>query len=182
MSVARRFVEAIEWTVANEVLQMCRNRPKHMIIYTYDAGPDAVPLAMVSKYEDDLTDDQFKLRIWDPDIGWEFCTPIFSTIVQTASYIAHCISPEPSGETGVGVRFYFNSPPPAAMVPIERLRQTSTAVSWLAQSQTMLADYLDELGDPSWDDEDARKLWMEDEDHFEEMFEDEINYLITRNF
>lgn len=178
----RRFVEALEFTLAHEILQLARNRPKHLIIYTYEQGPSAVPLVMISKYESDMTDNQFKVRVWDADVMWEFCTPIFSSVHQVAAYVARCLSPEPNANLGIGVRLYHGDVPGGNPISLLRIRQTSTALSWLASSQTMLAEYLEDLGNPEWDELGLRVLWVEVEEHFEELLEDEINFLITTNF
>jgi hypothetical protein len=178
----RSFVEALEFTLAHEIVQLARNLPKHLVIYTYTQGPNAVPLVMISKYESDMTDDQFKVRVWDADIMWEYCTPIFSSVHQAAIYVARSVGPEPDASLGFGVRLYNGNIPHGHLVSVRALRQTSTPLSWLAGSESMLADYLDELGNPEWDDLGARIMWVEMEDNFEELMEDEVHFLLTTNF
>ena len=90
-------MEAIELTLAREIVEFARNHPVHLVLYTYDLGPSAVPIVVISKYEDDLTNQQFKLRIWDRYTDllgrwtgagcWKDFHPIFSTLHQTICYV-----------------------------------------------------------------------------------------------
>jgi hypothetical protein len=182
MSITRRFVESIEWTLAHEILQMARNIPHHLIIYDFEIGPNAVPLVCVSKYESDLTDSQYKVRVYDADLQWDYVTPIFTSRNQVASYVASHLPHEPSRHYGLGCKMFKGAVPPGNPVSRYFPEDRSIAIDWLFESQTMFADYMDEIGDPMADSEDSRGEWVEDEDHFDELLQDQINFLIAIHF
>lgn len=184
-AIANRFVEAIEWVLAHDIVQTARNRPHHLVFYVYHHDDlMGKPLAMVSKYEPDITDDQFKVRIWDADIDdWQWVDPIFSSRVRAAAFIARYHAPDPCRALGIGVKQYVDTPR-IRPVHMRRLRMTSGPLDWLMETEAMLEDYMDDYGDHEAAIQDRHEMgnWVEDKDRFLELLEDQIDFLITIMF
>lgn len=178
---ARRFVEAIEWTLANEILNMVRNRPVRLVFYTYIFGTDyAIPLAMIAKYEDGMSDDHFLVRTYGHEEfdRWDTLEPIFTSIDQCSRYIATHYCPEPDMFC-IGTRVLRDENYPMGARHVDDLSNRSTARQWLLECSTMYADYLMESGILlEDDDEDGQWDWVvSDEDHFRELLENQIDFL-----
>lgn len=184
MSASRSIVEPLCFILADEILNYCKNQPLHLVFYAYHKtiNLNAVPLVMVSKYEADMTDSQFKVRVWDAEVGWEYARPILVGVHQTAAFIARSLTPEACCELVVGVRKFKGEVKNVNPVPVDRVHHRSTAVEWLSDNPCQLADYLYELGDPDWDDDNSRGEWVEEDDHFEELLEEKIVLEINRAF
>lgn len=177
-------VEPLCFILADEIRSYVKNQPKHLVFYTYHEtiNLNAVPFVAVSKYEDDLTDSQFKVRVWDEEIGWETARPIFVGAFQTACFIARSLSPDACPELVVGVRKYKGDMRMLNPIPVERIHHRSSAIQWLEDNPCQFADYLDELAYQEADDDESRALWVEDDDHFDELLEDKILMEIKRAF
>lgn len=182
--VARRFVEAIEKTLAEEIVSLAKNRPFRIVFYTYLVDSFyAVPLAMICKYEDDMTDDQFKVKTygsedWDE---WDRLEPIFPDIDSCSKYIATHYCPEPD-RLCMGVRVLRSTDYPVGARHVHDLTNKSSARDWLLDCTTMYADYLDESGILSAAEDDIEMQWSwveDDEDHFRELLENQIDFLAT---
>lgn len=177
--VARRFVAAIEDVIAQEIVEMARHRPQHLVIFTYSLlAPNAVPFVMVSKFEAGMSDLQFKVRVWDEEVPglWEYCTPIFPSINQAAVFIARSLTPDPCRFLGIGVMNHFGGIPHVMPVLVENTHLKSTSTEWLDDddASAMFDDYIENLGDQSLDCFEARGDWVEQEEHFEILLENVI--------
>lgn len=184
--VARRFVEAIEFSLAHEIVQTAKNQPKRIIFYLYLDGSDyGEPHSMICKYEKGMTDDQYKARTFgrDETFTWDILEPVFNTIDECAKYIADFHCPEPDRycigtTTKSGGAIY-----PNGALYVGDLSNRSTAREWLRESYTMYADYLLEMGLVDEDDQEMQWGWIEDdEDHLRELLDDQISYLAMLAF
>lgn len=185
--VATRFVEAIEATLASSIVKMASNKPKYVVFYVYhrDSPLDSFPLAMVSKYERGLTDDQFKVRIYDTDIGgWEYVDVTVSRRTKASAFIAKYHTPEPCRDMGIGIRVLDEHYAFMMPIPNHHLQHASVATDWLMESGSSLSDYLDQFQDRNdgLEDTDAQGDWVEDHYVFEELFHDQIDFLLTVAF
>lgn len=97
MAVARRFVEAIEWTLAHDIVQLAKPRPVYVVLYQFYhmdpwyEGPYAcTPFAVVSMNEERMGDGQIRVRLVSPFLDYHFTSyvaPIFLDCSQAARYI-----------------------------------------------------------------------------------------------
>lgn len=182
--VARRFVEAIEKTLAEEIVSMAKNRPARLVFYLYlHDSVYAMPFAMISKYEGDMNDEQFKVRTFGTEEfdEWDRLEPIFPDIDSCSKYIATHYCPEPD-RFCIGTRFLRSMDYPLGARHTDDLKNKSTAREWLMECTTMYADYLDESGilQAAQDDPELQWSWVEgNEDHFRELLENQIDFLAT---
>ena len=183
--ITRRFVEAIEYTIAHEILQTVKNRPVSIVFYMYIIESHyAEPHSMISKYESGMTDNQFKVRTFGRDEGfvWDQLEPIFEDIDSCSKYIATLHTPEPDRYC-IGTRTLRDFSYPMGPIYVGDLANKSTAREWLLECSTMYADYLMETGLAEEDDHDLQWSWIEDdEDHFQELLENQIDFLSTLFF
>lgn len=189
--VAHRFIEAIETTLAEEIVEWARNTPEHVVLYTYhENAPNAVPLVMVSRFEAGMSDAQFKLRVWDElwheelPGRWEYCTPIFPSMNQVVAYIARNLTPDPCRHLGIGSRRFSGANPVVLPVVVDSIQYKSTAVEWLAGDEVyhLFCDYIDEIGHEDFDCIELRGDWVEDEEHFEVLLENTVLFHIDISF
>lgn len=183
--VTRRFAEAIEFTLANDILQLARNCATRLIFYMHLQESDySLPFAMIIKYDVDMNDDQFKVMTFGNEShdDWDSLEPIFPDITSCAKYIARHYFPDPD-RWCIGTRFTHGRGIPRGSVRIDKLKNRSCAREWLLESQTMYANYLDELGDVDLDSRELQWDWIvSDEDHFMDLLENQIDFLAMVTF
>ena len=65
------FVEAIQWSLAHNIVQLAQPRPWWIIIYTFRQDRDdyAQPFALISKNEYGQPEGTVKVRMWN-ETGW----------------------------------------------------------------------------------------------------------------
>jgi hypothetical protein len=185
--VTTRFVEAIETTLARSIVKMAMNKPKYVVFYLYHRQSpfEATPLAMVSKYERGLTDEQFKVRIYDQDIGgWEYADVVVSRRTKASAFVAKYHTPHPCRDLGIGIRVLDEHFAFLSDVPVHHLRHPSVATQWLMESEEMLSDFLDQFEDrdEALNDLDEQGEWVEEKHVFDELFHDQIDFLLTVAF
>jgi hypothetical protein len=185
--LTHRFVEAVEVVLAQEIVQLARNAPEHLVLYTFhENAPSAVPLVMISKFEAGMSDSQFKLRVWDEEVPgrWEYCTPIFPTMNQVVAYISRSLTPDPCRHLGVGSRRFRGPSPTVLPVAVETIQYRSIATEWLAGDEVyhLFCDYIDEIGHEDFDCVELRGDWVEDEEHFEILLENVVFFHVSISF
>jgi hypothetical protein len=185
--LTHRFVEAIEAVMAQEIVELARNTPEHLVLYTYHYNePNAVPLVMISKFEAGMSDTQFKLRVWDELVPgrWEYCTPIFPSMNQVVAYIARSLTPDPCRYMGIGSRRFSGVSPVVLPVVVDAIQYKSIAVDWIMGDEVYLhyCDYIDAIGHEEFDCTELRGDWVEEEEHFEVLLESVVLFHITISF
>jgi hypothetical protein len=170
--ITRRFVEAIEWTVANEVVQLARNRPKHLVLFVR-GFTRPLPFIMVTKYDEDMTDRQFKLRIWEDGVlgFWNHVEIIFTSTVHLATFVVDHYPQDCDPDFILGCKCYSHWPV-INIATYYELDKFSTAIDWLHES-----DYIDEYAE-IWGVDNLEEIAVLVE-VFDDLVESEIGLLVT---
>ena len=126
--ITRRFVEAIEWTVAHNVVQMARNRPKHLVLFIRGMMRP-MPYLMITKYDEDLTDAQFKMRMYRGfGGGWDEVPLVFTSLHYLKTFLVenHDFLTEP--DFLLGCKSYDEWPNVTSITTYYQLDKFSTAM------------------------------------------------------
>lgn len=128
------FAEAIQWTLAHNIVQMAQPRPWFIVLYTYqrNRGDYAQPYAMISKNEYGQPEGTFKVRVWSND-GWDYLEPMFARSCRAAEFLVRYHSPEPNRHLGIGCSRVSTTFPIVFPIPRHQLRHASTACQWLRE-------------------------------------------------
>jgi hypothetical protein len=178
--VAQQFVEAIEWTIAHNIVQFAQPRPWFIIIYVYrrDRDEDATPFAMISKNEHGQPENFLKVRVWEDDM-WDYMEPLFARSCRAAEYLARHYSPSPCRHLGIGVSRVFTSFPIAFPVPKNQLRHSSYACEWLRESN-LFYDFAIQYHNnhEARRDVHGQGDFVEEKENWDQLFEDTLDMLI----
>jgi len=117
---------SIEHDLVQDIVQLTRNKPKHALFCavskdyffreegdpTWAVQDTGRAWFLVSKYEDDLTDKQVKVRTWDLHCsGFDYPNTIFPDLSHVANYIEmHQLYPEHWNKDRIGVKIFDHVP------------------------------------------------------------------------
>jgi len=190
--VGRSFVQAIEWTMAHSIVQLASNQPKYLILFLCHGAEDrARPFIMVSKYESDISDQQFKVRVWESELNpweahWSWLEFVFCNASRVAGFVANYHTPEPCRTLSMGCKTYTEWPNGPDVHGLSRndLDNHTGVMSWLTTSDYMFSEYLDEYvgGGDAMTDVEAVAEWVENEANLCVLLEEQIDMLIRLTF
>jgi hypothetical protein len=181
--LAERFSQDISWIISHNIVQLAQPRPWFIVLYIYrtDREPIATPFALISRNEYRQPHDVFMVRVWDADEGtWDYLPPMFNRRDQVAEYLARYHSPEPNHHIGIGTSTVFTAWPIVEPVPLNRLRHNSTATQWLLESR-LFEEFALDYNNPLEASRDRRgmQIYVEDQDMWDVLFEEQITLLIS---